>query len=62
MHTLRIGKLADRLGTPAPPIRYYEEIGLRRATRRAGSQRVYGAADVEPLAFIRPCGCEPAAR
>jgi DNA-binding transcriptional MerR regulator len=37
MQELRIGDLADRTGTSAPTIRYYEEIGLlRRATRRAG--------------------------
>jgi DNA-binding transcriptional MerR regulator len=56
MHALRIGDLADRTGTSAPTIRYYEEIGLLRpAARQAGNQRVYGRHDVERLRFIRRC-------
>jgi DNA-binding transcriptional MerR regulator len=56
MNGLRIGDLADRTGTSAPTIRYYEEIGLLRpATRQAGNQRVYSRQDVERLTFIRRC-------
>ena len=53
---IKIGKLADRAGTNAPTIRYYEEIGLLRAApRQAGGQRVYGDDDVRRLRFIRQC-------
>ena len=56
MNALRIGDLADRTGTSAPTIRYYEEIGLlRQAVRQAGNQRVYSRQDVERLTFIRRC-------
>jgi DNA-binding transcriptional MerR regulator len=56
MQALRIGELAERTGTSAPTIRYYEDIGLlRRARRQAGNQRVYGRDDVERLTFIRRC-------
>jgi MerR family transcriptional regulator, copper efflux regulator len=56
MHELRIGDLAERTGTSAATIRYYEEIGLlRRAPRQAGGQRVYTRDDVERLTFIRSC-------
>ena len=56
MQTLKIGELADRTGTSAPAIRYYEEIGLLRPARRqAGNQRVYDQRDVERLTFVRRC-------
>lgn len=56
MNALRIGELADRTGTSAPTIRYYEQIGLlRRATRQSGNHRVYSRDDVERLRFIRRC-------
>jgi DNA-binding transcriptional MerR regulator len=56
MPSLKIGALAERTGTNAPTIRYYEEIGLLRAAdRQAGGQRIYGDADVERLTFIRRC-------
>jgi DNA-binding transcriptional MerR regulator len=56
MPSLKIGALAERTGTNAPTIRYYEEIGLlRSADRQAGGQRVYGDADVKRLTFIRRC-------
>jgi DNA-binding transcriptional MerR regulator len=56
MPSLRIGALAERVGTNAPTIRYYEEIGLlRSADRRAGGQRAYGEEDVKRLTFIRRC-------
>jgi DNA-binding transcriptional MerR regulator len=53
---LKIGALAERTGTNAPTIRYYEEIGLlRSADRQAGGQRIYGDDDVKRLTFIRRC-------
>ncbi|MCK1637443.1 helix-turn-helix domain-containing protein [Bradyrhizobium sp. 157] len=56
MPNLKIGALAERTGTNAPTIRYYEEIGLlRSADRQSGGQRVYGDADVKRLSFIRRC-------
>ena len=56
MPNLRIGALAERAGTNAPTIRYYEEIGLlRQADRQAGGQRAYGEEDVRRLMFIRRC-------
>ena len=56
MPQLRIGALAERAGTNAPTIRYYEEIGLLRpADRQAGGQRAYGEEYVRRLAFIRRC-------
>jgi DNA-binding transcriptional MerR regulator len=56
MANLRIGALAERTGTNAPTIRYYEQIGLlRSADRQSGGQRVYGVADVRRLTFIRRC-------
>lgn len=56
MHTLRIGALAERTGTNAPTIRYYEEIGLLRpADRQSGGQRTYNGDDVKRLTFIRRC-------
>jgi DNA-binding transcriptional MerR regulator len=56
MPALRIGGLAERTGTNAPTIRYYEEIGLLPiADRKSGGQRVYGEEDVKLLALIRRC-------
>ncbi len=56
MRGLKIGELADRVGTSAPTIRYYEQIGLlRRAPRQAGNQRVYTRGDIERLTFTRRC-------
>lgn len=56
MIPLRIGDLAERTGTSAPTIRYYEQMGLLRpAARQAGGQRVYGREDIDRLTFIRRC-------
>jgi DNA-binding transcriptional MerR regulator len=53
---LKIGVLAERTGTNAPTIRYYEDIGLLpRPDRREGGQRSYGEDDVKRLTFIRRC-------
>lgn len=52
----RIGALAERTGTSAATIRYYEEINLLpRADRQEGNQRRYGDDDVRRLTFIRRC-------
>jgi DNA-binding transcriptional MerR regulator len=53
---LTIGALARDAGCTVPTIRYYEEIGLLpRASRSAGGQRLYAAADLRRLSFIRRC-------
>jgi len=51
---LRIQEAAAEVGTTTRAIRYYEEVGLLRpAARSQGSYRLYDAADVERLRFIR---------
>lgn len=51
---LTIGALAERTGTNAPTIRYYESIGLLpRPLRREGGQCTYDEAEVKRLTFIR---------
>ena len=53
---MNIGDVAEASGLPAKTIRYYEDIGLLpQASRRAGGHRVYGAADLRRLTFIRRC-------
>ena len=50
MTSLRIGEVAERLGTTPRTIRYYEEIGLLGGgDREAGRHRTYDEADVERL-------------
>jgi DNA-binding transcriptional MerR regulator len=52
--SLRIGQLAARLGINPKTIRYYESIGLLPAPeRRPSGYRMYGAPDLERVAFIR---------
>ena len=52
----RIGTLAERTGTNAATIRYYEQINLLpRPDRQDGNQRRYGDDDVRRLTFIRRC-------
>jgi DNA-binding transcriptional MerR regulator len=47
---LRIGEVAERLGTTPRTIRYYEEIGLLGGgDREAGRHRSYEESDVERL-------------
>ena len=48
---MRIGALAKAAGTTVRTVRYYEEIGLLRASisREAGEHREYEEADVERL-------------
>ena len=49
--TLRIGKVADRLGVTTRTIRYYEELGLLggESDRCKGAHRLYGEADIAHL-------------
>ena len=51
---LRIGDVAQQVGTTTRTIRYYEEIGLLpgSADRAAGAHRAYTAADVERLQHV----------
>lgn len=51
---LRIGALAQATGLTPDTLRYYERVGLLQAARRTGNgYRLYGAADVERVRFIR---------
>lgn len=53
---IRIGELATRLGIQTETIRYYErERLLPKPVRSDGNYRLYGAAAVERLTFIRNC-------
>jgi Cd(II)/Pb(II)-responsive transcriptional regulator len=55
-HDVKIGELAQRSGCPVETIRYYEREGLLPAPARSqGNYRLYGAAHVERLQFIRHC-------
>ena len=51
---LRIGEVAELIGTTTRTIRYYEEIGLlpRAADREQGKHRCYTQADVERVREI----------
>ena len=48
---MRIGEVAEAVGTTSRTIRYYEEIGLLRRTdeRASGQHRTYTEQDVERL-------------
>jgi len=50
---MNIGNAAERSGVSAKMIRYYEEIGLVTASRRANGYRDYDENDVSVLQFIR---------
>ncbi|HEX9863783.1 MAG TPA: heavy metal-responsive transcriptional regulator [Acidimicrobiia bacterium] len=51
---MRIGELADRTGTTAKTVRYYEEIGLLpEPDRGANDYRDYSEDAVDRLSFIR---------
>lgn len=51
---LSIGEASDRSGIKVPTIRYYEQQGLLPAAPRSdGNRRLYSAADVQRLRFIR---------
>lgn len=51
---LSIGKLSSQTGVKVPTIRYYEDAGMLPVPDRSPSnQRLYGAATIERLNFIR---------
>jgi DNA-binding transcriptional MerR regulator len=51
---VRIGQLAERVGTPTKTIRYYEEVGLIPPPPRSpGGYRDYGDEAAARLGFIR---------
>lgn len=51
---ITISELAERAGTSADTVRYYERIGvLPEARRSAANYRLYDADDVERLRFVR---------
>ena len=51
---IRIGEVAERVGTTPRTIRYYEEIGLLPGgPRRKGTHRLYDDADVERLLELK---------
>ena len=53
---MKIGALAELTGTPVETIRYYEREGLLpAAARSSGNFRLYAAAHLERLRFIRHC-------
>jgi Cd(II)/Pb(II)-responsive transcriptional regulator len=53
---MRIGELARRAGCQVETVRYYERAGLLPAPLRSSSNyRLYDAAHVERLSFIRRC-------
>jgi MerR family redox-sensitive transcriptional activator SoxR len=53
MELLTIGELAVRSGVAPSALRYYEKLGLIRATRTGGNQRRYQRAELRRVAFIR---------
>jgi Cd(II)/Pb(II)-responsive transcriptional regulator len=53
---MKIGELAAATNTQVETIRYYEREGLLAdPSRTEGNYRIYGAAHVERLSFVRHC-------
>lgn len=51
---MHIGELSKRTGCNIETIRYYERVGLLAApVRSAGRYRIYNAADIRKVTFIR---------
>ena len=50
---LTIGELSARSGVATSALRYYERLGLIRATRTTGNQRRYDRTQLRRVAFIR---------
>lgn len=54
MHEMTVSELANRAGTSADTIRYYERIGLLpEAARSPAGYRLFGEEDVERVVFIK---------
>lgn len=54
MQAFTIGHAARTAGTKVQTVRYYEQIGLLPSPDRSGgNQRLYTAADIDRLGFIR---------
>jgi MerR family transcriptional regulator, mercuric resistance operon regulatory protein len=51
--SMTIGSLSRATGCKIETIRYYERIGILPRAERRGSYRVFDAAHVERLAFVR---------
>jgi len=50
---LTISEIAARSGAAPSALRYYERLGLIRATRTSGNQRRYQRSELRRIAFIR---------
>lgn len=50
---LTVGEVAERSGFAPSALRFYERLGLVRATRTTGNQRRYERSVLRRLAFIR---------
>lgn len=50
---MKIGELETRSGASRHTLRYYEQIGLITAERRANNYRVYNAQTLQDLDFIQ---------
>lgn len=50
---MRIGELAERVGTSTRALRHYESLGLIEARRRANGYRDYDDSDVRVIEEIR---------
>jgi MerR family redox-sensitive transcriptional activator SoxR len=50
---LTVGEVAARSGFAPSALRYYERLGLLRATRTSGGQRRYERSMLRRLAFVR---------
>jgi MerR family redox-sensitive transcriptional activator SoxR len=50
---LTIGELSARSGVATSALRYYERLGLIRATRTTGNQRRYERSELRRVAFVR---------
>ncbi|MEX0283150.1 MAG: Cu(I)-responsive transcriptional regulator [Paracoccaceae bacterium] len=49
---MNIGEIAERSGLPPKTIRYYEDIGLIRPTRKANGYRAFRDTDLHKLTFL----------
>lgn len=49
---MNIGQAAESSGLPTKTIRYYEDVGLIKPTRRGNGFRDYGGRDIHELRFI----------